>query len=116
MLMDPCGGYPSDQGGVREHRCEPTRSGGTEPAMYPTPEMVQASAGRDGAVRPLSIPRNPRRAVRAGFWTRSAVSCEVGVQSLPPTVVTRPEGSGWLGGSARQRFRIWIPLFVYTSQ
>src|SRR5712691_10558205 len=53
VLIDPCG-----RGGVREHLCERTRTGGTEPARHPPPEVAQVSAGRDGAVRPPWIPRN----------------------------------------------------------
>src|SRR5437764_3848865 len=45
------------RGGVREHLHERTRTGGTEPARHPTPEVVQVSAGRDGAVRPPWILR-----------------------------------------------------------
>src|SRR5260370_18710018 len=60
VLTDPCG-----RGGVQEHPREPTRSGGTEPATYPPLETGPASAGRDGAVRPPSIPRNPPRPARA---------------------------------------------------
>src|SRR3989440_12366657 len=41
LLIDPCG-----RGGVREHLRERTRTGGTEPARHPSPEMVQVSAGR----------------------------------------------------------------------
>src|SRR6266478_2180114 len=48
VLIDPCG-----RGGVREHLRERTRTGGTEPARHPPPEVVQVSVGRDGAVRPL---------------------------------------------------------------
>src|SRR6202011_438702 len=51
-LIDPC-----DRGGVREHLRERTRTGGTVPARHPPPEVVQVSAGRDGAVRPPWIPR-----------------------------------------------------------
>src|SRR5262249_22525747 len=53
---------PCDQGGVREHPRERTRTGGTAPASHPPPEMVQASAGRDGAVRLPWIQRNRLRA------------------------------------------------------
>src|SRR2546430_3403841 len=54
----PCG-----RGNVREHLRERTRSGGTEPARHPPAEVVQVSAGRDGAVRPPWIPRNRHPAV-----------------------------------------------------
>src|SRR5215475_11357439 len=40
--------YPCGRGDVREHRRDRTRTGGTEPARHRLPEMVQASAGRDG--------------------------------------------------------------------
>src|ERR1700677_2328682 len=93
---------PSDRGGVREHPHEPTRSGGTEPARRLPAETVRASAGRGGAVHPLWIRRNRRRAARAGVWTRSAVACEVGARSLLPTAVTKPGGSRWRGGWARR--------------
>src|SRR3989449_4161082 len=46
VLTDPCG-----RGGVREHPRERTRTGGTEPARHPPPEVVQVSVGRDGAVQ-----------------------------------------------------------------
>jgi hypothetical protein len=95
VLIDPCG-----RGGVREHLRERTRTGGTEPAMHPPPEVVQVSVGRDGAVRPPWIPRNRPRAARAGAWIRSAAAYEADAQSLPPTVVTRPGGSISRGGSA----------------
>src|SRR5437667_11386809 len=97
VLMDPCG-----RGGVREHLRERTRTGGTEPARHPPPEVVQVSAGRDGAVRPPWIPRNRPRAVRAGAWTRSAAAYQVDARSLQPNVVTRPAGSISHGGSAPQ--------------
>src|SRR6266851_1864196 len=96
-LTDPCG-----RGGVREHLGERTRTDGTEPARHPPPEVVRASAGRDGAVRPPWIPRNRPRAARAGALTRSAAACEVGARSLQPTVGTRPGGSRSRGGSAPQ--------------
>src|ERR1017187_1552618 len=95
--VDPC-----DQGGVREHPRERTRTGGTEPARHPAPEMAQVSAGRDGAARPPWIPRNRPRAALAGAWTRSAAAYEADARSLPPTVVTRPGGSISRGGSAPQ--------------
>src|SRR6266849_1602798 len=87
VLIDPCG-----RGGVREHPDERTRTGGTEPARHPTPEMDQVSADRDGAVRPPWIPRNRLLAARAGALTRSAAAYEADARSLPPTVVTRPAG------------------------
>src|SRR5256714_837104 len=97
VLTDPCG-----RGGVREHPRERTRTDGTEPARHPPPEVVLASAGRDGAVRPPWIPRNRPRAARAGALTRSAAAYEVDARSLQPTVVTRPGGSISRGGSAPQ--------------
>src|SRR5256884_2558771 len=97
VLIDPCG-----RGGVREHPRERTRTDGTEPARHPPPEVVLASAGRDGAVRPPWIPRNRPRAALAGALTRSAAAYEVDARSLPPTVVTRPGGSISRGGSAPQ--------------
>src|SRR6266496_6626122 len=97
VLIDPCG-----RGGVREHLRERTSTGGTEPARHPPPEVVQASVGRDGAVRPLWIPRNRPRAALAGALTRSAAAYEAHARSLPPTVGTRPGGSISRGGSAPQ--------------
>src|SRR5579864_1678717 len=97
VLIDPCG-----RGGVREHPRERTRTDGTEPARHPPPEVVQVSAGRDGAVRPPWIPRNRPRAALAGALTRSAATYEADARSLQPTVVTRPEGSISHGGSAPQ--------------
>src|SRR5262249_37882349 len=79
----PCG-----RGGVREHRCERTRTGGTEPTRHPPPEAVQVSAGRGGAVRPPWIPRNRPRAAHAGAWTRPAAAYEVDARSLQRTVGT----------------------------
>src|SRR5712691_10001969 len=70
VLIDPCG-----RGGVREHLHERTRTDGTEPARHPPPEVVLASADRDGAVRPPWIPRNRPRAARAGALTPSAATC-----------------------------------------
>src|SRR5208283_4020896 len=64
VLIDPCG-----RGGVREHLHERTRTGGTEPTRHPPPEVVQVSAGKDGAVRPPWIPRNRRLAALAGALT-----------------------------------------------
>src|SRR5208282_257342 len=95
VLLDPCG-----RGGVRERPGERTRTGGTGPARHRPPEMVQVSAGRDGAVRPPWIPRNRPRAARAGAWTRPAAAYEADARSLPPTVGTRPGGLGSRGGSA----------------
>src|SRR2546425_838797 len=95
VLTDPCG-----RGGVREHPRERTRTGGTEPARHPPPEVVQASVGRDGAVRPPWIPRNRPRAARAGALTRSVAAYQVDARSLPPTVGTRPGVSISRGGSA----------------
>src|SRR5437870_9757691 len=97
VLIDPCG-----RGGVREHLRERTRTYGTEPARHPPPEVVQVSAGRDGAVRPPWIPRNRPRAAPAGALTRSAAVYEVDARSLPPTGGTRPGGSVSRGGSAAQ--------------
>src|ERR1700690_1135192 len=105
--LDPSGLYPSNQGGVQEHPRERTRTGGTELASHRSPEAVQVSGDRDGVVRPPWTPRNRRHAARAGAWTRSAASCEVGARCLPPRVRTRREflrqgGSGSRGGSAPQ--------------
>src|SRR5713101_1583738 len=93
-LIDPCG-----RGGVREHPRERTRTDGTEPARPRPPEVVQVSAGRDGAVRPPWIPRSRPRAALAGAWRRSAAAYQVDARSLQPTVVTRPGGSISRGGS-----------------
>src|SRR5690242_15363474 len=98
----PCDRDPCGRGGVREHPRKRTRTGGTEPATYPPPEVVQVSAGRDGAVRPPWIPRNRPRAALAGALTRSAATYEADARSLPPTVVSRPGGSISRGGSAPQ--------------
>src|SRR5438445_740249 len=97
VLIDPCG-----RGSVREHQRERTRTGGTEPARHPTPEVVQVSAGKDGAVRPPWIPRTRPRAALAGAWTRSAATYEADARSLPTTVLTRPGGTISLYGSAPQ--------------
>src|SRR5215217_4526991 len=97
VLTDPCG-----RGGVREHPRERTRTYGTEPARHPPPEVVQVSAGRDGAVRPPWIPRNRPRAALAGALTRSAAAYEADARSLLPTAGTRPGGSISHGGSAPQ--------------
>src|SRR5258708_29256274 len=109
VLIDPRG-----RGGVREHLRERTRTDGTEPARHPPPEVVQPSVGRDGAVRPPWILRNRPRAALAGALTRSAATYEVDARSLPPTVVTRPEGSISRAGSALQGFRTHIPCASYT--
>src|SRR5450755_3636267 len=97
MWIDPCG-----RGGVREHPRERTRTGGTEPARHPLPEVVPVSDGRGGAVHPPWIPRNRPRAALAGAWTRSAAAYEADARSLQPTVVTRPAGSILRGGSVPQ--------------
>src|SRR5947207_2347960 len=97
VLIDPCG-----RGDVREHPRERTRTDGTEPARHPPPEVVLASAGRDGAVRPPWIPRNRPRAALAGALTRWVAAYEIDARSLQPTVVTRPGGSISRGGSAPQ--------------
>src|SRR5215468_7038582 len=97
VLMDPCG-----RGGVREHRRERTRTGGTAPARHPPPEVVQVSVGRDGAVHPPWILRNRPLAALASALTRSAAACEVGARSLQPTVVTRRGDSISHDGSAQQ--------------
>src|SRR5580704_18840448 len=93
---------PGGRGGVREHPGERTRTDGTEPARHPPPEMVQVSAGRDGAVHPPWIPRNRPRAALAGAWTRSAASFEADARSLPPTARTRSADSISRGGWARR--------------
>src|SRR5258708_37451721 len=89
----PCGHDSCGRGGVPEHPDERTRTDGTEPARHRSPEAVQVSAGRDGAVRPPWIPRNRPRAAPAGVLTRSAAAYEADARSLPPTVVTTPAGS-----------------------
>src|SRR5262249_8120874 len=93
---------PNGRGTARAHQRARTRTGGTEPASHPTPGRVPASGGRGGAVRLRWIPRNRPRAARAGALKRSAVASEVDVQSLPPTVATRPGGSVSRDGSAPQ--------------
>src|SRR5882757_11438415 len=105
QLAAPCG-----RGGAREHLRERTRTGGREPASHRPPEVIQVSAGRDGAVRPPWIPRNRPRAAPAGALTRSAAPYEVDARSLQPTVVTRPVGPISRGGSAPQGFRTQIPF------
>src|SRR5262245_47167165 len=97
VLICPCG-----RGGARAHRRDRTKIGGTEPARHPPPEMVQVSAGRDGAVHPPWIPRNQPRATLVGALTRSAVTYQVDARSLQPTVRTTPGGSISPGGSAPQ--------------
>src|SRR5579864_3807275 len=101
-VYDRCGPDPSDQGGVPEHPGERTRTDGTEPARHPVPEVVQVSAGRDGAVRPPWIPRNRPRVAPAGAWTPSAATYEADARSPPPTVLTRPGDLISRGGWARQ--------------
>src|SRR5580693_889222 len=91
---------PYGRGGVREHLRERTRTAGTEPTRRPPPEVVQASAGRDGAGRPPWIPRNRRHAALASALKRSAAACEADARSLPPIVGTRPAGSVSRGGWA----------------
>src|SRR5881398_1546875 len=81
-LIDPCG-----RGGVREHLRARTRTDGTEPARHRSPEVVQVSVGRDGAVRPPWIRRNRPRATPAGALTQSAAAYEADARSLQPTVV-----------------------------
>src|SRR3954452_12691948 len=93
---------PCDQGGVRAHPRERTRSGGTGPARHPAPEAVLVAVDRLGAARPQWIRRNPLRAKRAGVLIRSAGTYEVAARFLPLTVRTRPEGSLPRDGSARQ--------------
>src|SRR6266487_3220576 len=46
---------PGGRGGVREHPRERTRTGGTEPARHPPPEVVQVSAGSDTAVQAAAV-------------------------------------------------------------
>src|ERR1035441_10643931 len=90
-MIDPCD--PCGRGGVREHLRERTRTGGTEPARHPPPEVVQVSAGRDGAVRPPWILRIRPLAALVGALTPSAAAYEVHARSLTPTVAKRLEGS-----------------------
>src|SRR5689334_4628244 len=93
VWIDPCG-----RGGVREHLRERTRTGGTEPARRRSPEVVQVSAGRDGAAHPPWTPRNRPRAARAGAWKRPAAAYQADARSLPPTVATKPGGPISRGG------------------
>src|SRR5438034_4812514 len=65
---------PGGRGGARAHRHDRTRTGGTDPASHRPPGVALASSDRGGAVRPPWIPRNRRRAARAGAWTRSAAA------------------------------------------
>src|SRR5688572_3675880 len=67
VLMDACG-----RGGVRERLREQTRTDETEPASHRAPEVAQASAGKDGAVRPPWTLRNQLLAALAGASKRSA--------------------------------------------
>src|SRR5205823_10250499 len=99
---DPSDHDPCEQGGVRAHPDERTRSGGTGPATYRTLEMVQVLVDRHGAARPQWIRRNQLRAKRAGVLIPSAGTYEVAARFLPLTVRTRPEGSISRDGSARQ--------------
>src|SRR5262245_8064827 len=94
--------YPCGRGDVREHLRDRTRTGGTEPARHRLPEMVQVSAGRDGAARPPWIPRNRPRATLAGALTRSVAAYVAHARSLPPTVLMKPAGSISRGGLAPQ--------------
>src|SRR5207247_6350109 len=73
LFSDVCDLDPSDRGGVREHPGERTRTGGIEPARYRTPEMVQASAGRDDVVRPPD--RKSTRLNSSHEWISYAVFC-----------------------------------------
>src|SRR5580765_4836799 len=91
----PCG-----LGTVLAHPHERTTTGGTGPASHPPPEVIQVSAGKDGAVRRPWIPQNPPRAGLAGALIRWAGSSEADARSLPPTAPTRPASSVSLGGSA----------------
>src|SRR3989440_1579737 len=77
VLIDPCG-----RGGVREHLRERTRTDGTEPATHPPPDVVQVSAGRDGAVRPPWILRNRPRAALGGASIPPVAASEVDARSL----------------------------------
>src|SRR5438093_140981 len=107
-LVTAVGGIPNWPPRAPIHSWEDTTSprismpDGTEPARHPPPEVVLASARRDGAVRPPWTPRNRPRAARAGALTRSAAAYQAGARSLQPTVGTRPGGSISRGGSAPQ--------------
>src|ERR1700724_785685 len=79
VLTAPCG-----RGGVREHPRGRTRTGGTEQARHPLPEVIQVSAGRGGAARPRWIPQNRPRAARASALTQPAATYEAAARSLPP--------------------------------
>src|SRR3954453_2446701 len=92
----------SGPGAIREHLREQTRTDGTEPARRRPLGVVRVSAGRDGVVRPPSIPRNRPRATLAGALTPSAVTYGDDARSHPPSVGTRPGGSISRGGSARR--------------
>src|SRR6185503_5147366 len=59
----------SDRGDARVHLRDRTRTDGTESATHPAPEVVLASAGRDGAARPPWTPRSLPRAALAGALT-----------------------------------------------
>src|SRR5579864_1766697 len=102
VLLDLCPGDPCDRGGVQEHPRERTRTGGTGPARNPALQKVRVSVDKDGAVHPRSTPQSRHRAARAGALTLSAAACEVGAQSLLPTVVMRPARPISRGGSAPQ--------------
>src|SRR5581483_1155162 len=102
VLIDFSPGDPCGRGGVRERLRVRTRTGGTAPARNPALQKARASVDKDGAVHPRSTPQSPRRAAPAGALRRSAAAYEVGAQSPPPTVVTRPASSISRGGSAPQ--------------
>src|SRR5579864_5983349 len=102
VLLDLCPGDPCDRGGVQEHPRERTRTGGTGPARNPALQKDRVSVDKDGAVHPRSTPQSRHRAARAGALTLSAAACEVGAQSLLPTVVMRPARPISRGGSAPQ--------------
>src|SRR5947199_8782228 len=85
VLIDLCG-----RGGVREHPSARTRTGETERARHPPPEMVQVSVDRGGAVRPPWTPRNRPRAALASALTRSAAALDADARPPPPIVRTRP--------------------------
>src|SRR5215472_12050681 len=107
---------PPGRGGVRAHLRERTRTGGIEPATPPPPEVVQFSAGRDGAVRPPWIPRNRPRAALAGALRRSAAAYEVDARSLQPTC--RGKATVSVGGgkhSLRNEVNKW-QCFIYLRR